>query len=224
MDDLGQVGPFNIDTLVLIPHTAAQTYITGTDDLAEVMVRADDPANVDKLVFDITTTLRDTHDIDFGEDDDFFMQTQQEIIETLETVVTIFTSFLVAVVAISLVVGGVGIMNIMLVSVSERTKEIGLRKALGATRNDVLKQFLSEAIIFTSIGGIVGVVVGASFSYLIALALIHSVEATAGWEFVFPVVGSIIGVGVSAAVGLVFGIYPANQAAKKSPIEALRYE
>ncbi|MEZ4194987.1 MAG: ABC transporter permease [Candidatus Paceibacterota bacterium] len=224
LEDRGNVGGFNIDTLVLIPYTSVQTYITGTDYFAEVMIRADSPANVDKLAYDVWATLRDTHDLSLHEEDDFNITTQEETIESIETIVDIFTWFLIAMVAISLVVGGVGIMNIMLVSVSERTKEIGLRKALGATNRDILSQFLSEAVILTSLGGVLGIVIGTSVSFLISVILINTVEATSNWEFIFPISGSILGVGVSATVGLIFGIYPANQAAKKSPIEALRYE
>lgn len=222
IEDVGQVGPFNMDEVVMLPHTTVQTYITGTKHFAEVFLRADDPANAEKLAYDVRETLRDTHDLSYLEEDDFDVQTQEEAIELIETVVSIFTAFLVSVVAISLVVGGVGIMNIMLVSVAERTKEIGLRKALGATRKDILNQFLSEAIILTSIGGIVGVIVGTSLSFLIAVALSRTVAED--WTFIFPIAGSILGVSVSAGVGLLFGIYPANEAAKKSPMEALRYE
>ena len=113
-------------------------------------------------------------------------------------------------------------MNIMLVSVTERTQEIGLRKALGATRADILKQFLFEAIILTSIGGIIGIAIGSLFSFAASLILAQTVAED--WTFVFPIGGAILGVAVSAGVGLIFGIYPANQASKKSPIEALRYE
>lgn len=221
-EEVGTVAGFNYDTLIMIPQTTAQTYITGTDYFAEVILRADSPENANKLAYDTTMTLRQTHDIGFGKDDDFEVQTQEEAIAMIETVITIFTAFLVTVVAISLVVGGVGIMNIMLVSVFERTKEIGLRKALGATRSDILKQFLFEAVILTSIGGIAGVCIGATLSFLISFTLSQTVVEN--WTFVFPIGGSILGVGVSAAIGLLFGIYPANQAAKKSPIEALRYE
>ena len=220
----GSIGGFNIDTLVLIPQTSVQTYITGTDYFAEVMIRADSPENVDKLAYDVWVTLRDTHNLSLHEEDDFNITTQEETIKSIETIVNIFTWFLIAMVAISLIVGGVGIMNIMLVSVSERTKEIGLRKALGATRKDILNQFLAEAIILTSLGGVLGIIIGTSVSFLVAIVLINQVDATSDWEFIFPVFGSILGVGVSASVGLLFGIYPANQAAKKSPIEALRYE
>lgn len=220
--EAGSVGPFNVDKLVVIPHTSAQTYITGTNYYPEVIMQADHPDNVDKMTYDIEMTLRSSHNIGYGEDDDFHVQTQKDLITQIETIVNIFTAFLVAVVSISLVVGGIGIMNIMLVSVSERTQEIGLRKAVGARSRDILRQFLTEAVILTSIGGLVGVVVGTLFSLLVAIILSNTVAA--GWSFSFPVLGAVLGVGVSAGVGLIFGIYPANQAAKKSPIEALRYE
>jgi putative ABC transport system permease protein len=222
LEDVGQVGGFNVDELILIPHTTAQTYITGTDYYNEVFLRADSPENADKLAYDIAVTLRDTHDIDFDEEDDFDIQTQENVIEQIETIVDIFTAFLVTVVSISLIVGGIGIMNIMLVSVSERTKEIGLRKALGATQGDILKQFLLEAVILTSIGGFVGVIIGTGVSFIAAVVLAQTVAED--WSFIFPIGGALLGVCVSASVGLIFGIYPANQASKKSPIEALRYE
>lgn len=218
----GNSGPFDIDTMVLLPHTSAQTYVTGTDYYNEVMLRANDPANVKKMAYDIELTLRNEHDIRFGEDDDFYVQTQEDVIEQIETIVNVFTAFLIAVVSISLVVGGIGIMNIMLVSVSERTKEIGLRKALGARSKDILRQFLTEAVILTSVGGVIGILVGTAISLVASVALAQTVAED--WTFTFPVIGALLGVGVSAAVGLVFGIYPAGQAAKKSPIEALRYE
>jgi putative ABC transport system permease protein len=213
---------FNLDDLVLVPYTSAQTYLGAGDHYAQIDVRADDPANVDKLVYDLKVAIRDTHNLKPGEDDDFTINTQQNLVEQISTVVGILTAFLAAVVAISLIVGGVGIMNIMLVSVTERTKEIGLRKALGATSGDITRQFLFEAVLLTSAGGLIGIGIGTLLAYGASLAL----QATAAptWSFVFPWSAAMIGVLVSAGVGLIFGIYPARQAAKKSPIEALRYE
>ena len=216
------VGGFNINDLVLMPYTSAQTYITGSDYYNEIMMRADSVEAVPKLVYDVTRTLRESHDIRFGDDDDFYIQTQDDVIENIETIVNVFTAFLVAVVAISLVVGGVGIMNIMLVSVSERTKEIGLRKALGARRRDILRQFLTEATILTGLGGVVGILAGTALSFIAALILAETVATE--WAFSFPVLGAVLGVGVSVVVGLIFGLYPAYKASRKSPIEALRYE
>lgn len=221
-EDTGNVGGFDVDKSIMVPHTSAQTYITGTDYFNEVMLRADDPANAEKMAYDITLTIRDSHEIDFGEDDDFNVQTQEDMIEQIETIVNVFTAFLIAVVAISLVVGGIGIMNIMLVSVAERTKEIGLRKALGARSKDISRQFLTEAVILTSIGGVIGTLFGTMIAFGVSIILAQTVAEE--WTFTFPVFGALLGVGVSAAVGLLFGIYPATQAAKQSPIEALRYE
>lgn len=220
--DTPDVGPLTINDMVIIPHTTAQTYITGTDFYQEVMMRADTVENVEKMAYDIKLTMREAHDIDFGDDDDFNVQTQEDVIERIETIINVFTAFLTAVVAISLIVGGIGIMNIMLVSVSERTKEIGLRKALGARSRDILRQFLTEAIILTGIGGIVGVIVGTVISVIVSAVLARTIAED--WTFAFPLFGAFLGVSVSVVVGLAFGIYPAHQASKKSPIEALRYE
>ena len=128
----------------------------------------------------------------------------------------------VAVASIALFVGGVGIMNIMLVSVTERTREIGLRKALGGKDRDILSQFLLEAVLLTSIGGVIGIILGSSLAFITAFALSHFLNLN--WSFVFPWSGAAMGISVSAIIGLVFGGYPASQASKKSPIEALRYE
>ncbi len=221
-EEQGQVGPFDFDKMVIVPHTAAQTYITGNDFFQEVFLKIDSAENVEKSVYDVTQTMREQHDIGPTEEDDFHIQTQKNLIDQIGTVISILTSFLTAVVAISLVVGGIGIMNIMLVSVTERTKEIGLRKALGATKGDILRQFLFEAMMLTGIGGIIGILLGAFIAFIGAIALSQTVADS--WTFTFPISAAVIGVIVSTGVGLIFGIYPASQAAKKSPIEALRYE
>jgi len=215
------VGGFNFNEMVMIPHTSAQN-LTGQNHYPEIILRSDSVDNVNKMVVDIKVTLRDTHDIEYGEDDDFNVQTQEDLIDMIQSVITILTAFLVATVAISLVVGGVGIMNIMLVSVTERTKEIGLRKALGAKRSDILKQFLFEAIILTSLGGVIGIIVGTGVSFIASVILAHTIDPN--WVFSFSISSALIGVGMSASIGLIFGTYPAIQASKKSPMEALRYE
>lgn len=218
----GQVSMFNADDMVLMPYTTLHQYITGTKHFDTLMVQAESEDIVDRVASDVTATLLETHDIENEKDADFAITTQADAMEQVSTITTILTVLLVSVAAISLVVGGIGIMNIMLVSVTERTREIGLRKALGATENDILNQFLFECIMLTGLGGIIGIILGTIFSFLISLAL--SAFVAEGWTFSFPFLAAFIGITVSAGVGLVFGIYPARQAARKSPMEALRSE
>ncbi len=218
----GQTGIFNFDEVAVVPHTAAQKYLLGINHYHEIIVRTTGPDAVARTVVDIEATLREAHRISSPAKDDFFIVTQQGVVEQVQTILGALTAFLSSVVAIGLVIGGIGIMNIMLVSVTERTREIGLRKAIGATEGDILKQFLVEAILLTGVGGLVGVILGALFSYGLTLAL--RTFAGLDWQFVFPLSAVWLGLSVSAAVGLVFGIYPARQAARKDPIEALRYE
>lgn len=222
IESTGQATFLNFDKLVIIPHTTAQTYLLGIDYYHEIMLRASSPEAVARTVRDIEITLREAHNITDPDKDDFFVITQQGVVDQIKIIIGTLTLFLSSVVAIALVVAGIGIMNIMLVSVTERTREIGLRKALGATERDISRQFLVESILLTAVGGVIGVILGAFLSFIIALT-IRNVTNLA-WEFVFPISAVILGVGVSSLVGLIFGIYPARQAAKKSPIEALRYE
>lgn len=210
------------DDSVFMPYTTAQQYILGTKFYSRLVVEADSQANLTSTVQDIKITLRNSHNITDPLKDDFSVTTSADIAATLGTITNALTAFLAAVAAISLVVGGIGIMNIMLVSVTERTKEIGLRKALGATNKDILTQFLLEAVILTATGGIIGIILGSGLSYLISLVLRNVLQLD--WQFIFPWSAAILGFIMASGVGLVFGIYPANQAARKSPMEALRYE
>jgi len=218
----GQVSFFNFDELLIVPYTTAQIYLLGIDYYHEIIVKTDSTETVDRSVRDIELTLRASHNISDPKDDDFFVMTQQGIADQVRVIIGALTLFLSSVVAIALVVGGIGVMNIMLVSVTERTREIGLRKALGATKKDILVQFLLEAVILTGIGGIIGILLGALLAFAAALILTNMLSLD--WTFHFPLSAALLGLGVSAFVGLVFGIYPARQASKKSPIEALRYE
>lgn len=218
----GQVSFLNFDDMAVIPYTTAQQYIFGIKYFHRIVAEADDEKYVNQTVEDIKTTLRNAHNITDPEKDDFFVETQAQAMEMVGTILNVLTLFLTAIAAISLIVGGVGIMNIMLVSVTERTHEIGLRKAIGATEKDILAQFLLEAILLTVIGGIIGITLGAFFSFITALIL--STVAGLNWAFTFPISAALMGLGVSAAIGLIFGIYPARKAALKNPIEALRYE
>lgn len=218
----GQVSFFNFDETAIIPYSTAQKYIFGIPYFHRLIIEADSPRDINQTVRDVETTLRSSHGITNPEKDDFFVQTQADLANRLGIITNVLTLFLVAVAAISLVVGGIGIMNIMLVSVTERTREIGLRKAIGATEKDILFQFLLESITLTGVGGVIGIALGSSFSFLFSFAISNILALQ--WNFNFPVVAALLGIGVSAAVGLVFGLYPARKAAMKSPIEALRYE
>jgi putative ABC transport system permease protein len=222
LPDRGQTPFFDVNDVVIFPYTTAQTYLLGIDYYHEIMIKTTDPDAVARTVKDIETTLRQSHGITDPDKDDFFVVTQQGVVDQIKTIIGILTAFLSAMVAIALVVGGIGVMNTMLVSVTERTREIGLRKAIGATNKDILVQFLFESTFLTFLGGIFGIVLGAVLSFGIALVL-SSVLGLA-WEFAFPLQAVWLGLSVSAAVGTVFGIYPARQASKKDPIEALRYE
>ncbi|NTV44491.1 MAG: FtsX-like permease family protein [Candidatus Yonathbacteria bacterium] len=218
----GQLVFFNVDETVLIPPSTAQVYLLGISHYNEILIRAESADVVEQTVKDIEKTLRENHNITDPEKDDFYVRTQSEMISMVGTILSVLTAFLASMVAISLVVGGIGVMNIMLVSVSERTREIGLRKAVGATNKDIRRQFLLEAIVLTGIGGLIGTIIGFALSAVAAVILSQVLNVE--WGIAFPVSAAFLGIGVSAAVGLVFGSYPARKAAQKSPIEALRYE
>jgi putative ABC transport system permease protein len=213
---------FNFDSMTLIPYTTAQDYLLGIKYFNRIITQTQKDSQVASAAIDIARTLRDSHNITDPTKDDFTVQTQQDLANRLGTITSALTWFLVAVASIALFVGGVGIMNIMLVSVTERTREIGLRKALGATNKDILSQFLLEAVLLTAIGGLIGIVLGSVLSFIIAIGLSKGLGVN--WQFIFPWLGAILGLVVSALIGLIFGGYPASQASKKSPIEALRYE
>ncbi|MBI4094972.1 MAG: ABC transporter permease [Candidatus Liptonbacteria bacterium] len=218
----GQVSFFNFDETAIIPYTTAQQYVFGIKHFHRFIVEATEESLIPQTVKDIELTLRENHGITDPDKDDFFVETQADLARRLGTITDILTLFLVSVAAISLVVGGIGIMNIMLVSVTERTREIGLRKALGATEADILNQFLLEAMTLTGTGGVLGIMFGAVLSFAASVILTRFVGL--GWTFTFPVPAALIGLGVSALIGLVFGIYPAREASLKNPIDALRYE
>jgi putative ABC transport system permease protein len=218
----GQVGFVDVDHLIAIPYTTAQEYIMGISYFNVIMMRAESENAVSRVAKEVELTLREQHGITDPDKDDFHVMTQVNTAERVGTVTDILTILLASVAAISLLVGGIGIMNIMLVSVTERTPEIGLRKALGATDQNVMIQFLCEAVLLTLIGGVIGILIGTFLSFLTSFVLSRFVGLD--WGFTFPVSATALGLLVSSVVGLVFGLYPAQQAARKHPIEALRYE
>lgn len=212
----------NFDEAIMAPYTTVQQYMLGIRYFHRLVGEADKEENVERTVGDIKATLRAAHGITDPEKDDFNVETQADALKTVGSITNILKLFLIAMAAISLVVGGVGIMNIMLVAVTERTREIGLRKALGATKSNILIQFLLEAVILTGLGGLIGISFGAGLSFIVSLVL--SRVANLAWMFTLPVSAILLGLGVSSLVGLIFGLYPARQASLKSPMEALRYE
>ncbi len=215
-------GIFSFDNYAVIPLTVGQKQILGVDYYQEVDVKSD-PAYTTGFVKErIISVLRQNHHITDPAKDDFTVQSMEDALKTLGNITSILTLFLSAIAAISLIVGGIGIMNIMLVSVTERTKEIGLRKAVGATDRDILKQFLIESVLLTFTGGIIGIAIGAAVVGLAYFALTRFFSIA--WVFAFPPGAVGLALFVSAGAGIAFGIYPARKAGKKNPIDALRYE
>ena len=204
------------DDTVLIPYTTSMERVEGIDYLRRVYVVAKDDGGIDRLQADIENLLRVRHNIKDTNLDDFNIQNMKSIMETVAQTTGTFTLFLGAVAAISLVVGGIGIMNIMLVSVTERTREIGVRKALGATYSVIVTQFLIEAVVISLMGGFIGIAFGIGASKVIGMV--------SGMSTVVSVPTIIMSFAFSMAIGLIFGIYPARKAAKLNPIDALHYE
>lgn len=204
------------DDTVLIPYTTSMERVEGIDYLRRVYVVAKDDEGIDRLQADIENLLRVRHNIKDTNLDDFNIQNMKSIMETVAQTTGTFTLFLGAVAAISLVVGGIGIMNIMLVSVTERTREIGVRKALGATYSVIVTQFLIEAVVISLMGGFIGIAFGIGASKVIGMV--------SGMSTVVSVPTIIMSFAFSMAIGLIFGIYPARKAAKLNPIDALHYE
>lgn len=204
------------DDVIFIPYTTAMERVEGVDYLRMIYVVANDDNGIDRLQSDIENLLSVRHSIKDTNLDDFNIQNMKSIMETMEQTTGTLTLFLGAVAAISLVVGGIGIMNIMLVSVTERTREIGIRKALGATYFVIVTQFLIEAVVISLMGGLIGIALGIGASKLIGLA--------SGMSTVISVPTIVLSFAFSMAIGLVFGIYPARKAAKLNPIDALHYE
>ena len=239
MKERGAVMTMDFDDMVYVPVRTLQKRVMGIDHVLYMMHRVYDTTIIKETAEDIRVVIRENHDLDsipidpkvsvvtIGEymtdtsKDDFRVVTMTESLEIMSVVTGAITLLLLAIVAVSLVVGGVGILNIMYVVVTERTAEIGLRKAVGAKYADIMIQFLIEAVLITIVGGVVGIIIGSLLSAVIAFgANSYGLE----WDFVIPFKSIVVALGFSAFFGLVFGIYPARKAARMDPIAALRNE
>ncbi len=217
----GSFGFSNDDQQVFIPLRTAQKKLLGIDHLLYAVAQSKDANGTAPVVEDIRLLLRKNHGIVDPVKDDFNVQNQAQALDTFNIILKGVTFLLIAVAAISLLVGGVGIMNIMYVIVTERIAEIGLKKALGATPKNILQEFLIEAILLTTVGGVFGIILGAIISYIISLL---ANKFGFAWVFTVPLAGILLGLGVAGGIGLVFGVFPARSASKLDPIEAMRYE
>jgi putative ABC transport system permease protein len=212
----GGTGFQNPDDMVLVPIGVVQKYFVAGDTVRTIGVSISDPDQMTAAQADITTLLRDRHNLAPADTSDFNVFNQTQLLAAASSISATLTLLLGGIASISLVVGGIGIMNIMLVSVRERTREIGIRKAIGARARDILAQFLVEALTLSLLGGLIGIVVGLAVSALIG--------QLAGWGFTFNPATVAVAVLFSLLVGVVFGVWPARQAARLDPITALRYE
>jgi len=212
----GDQGWFNPDDQAIIPYTTAMKQLMGVDSLREIDVQMANSADFEKVQGEVEEVLRRQHRILPGEDDDFHVRNMAEMAETATSVSRTFTVLLGSVAAISLLVGGIGIMNIMLVTVTERTREIGVRKAIGAKDRDVLIQFLLEAVMMSGLGGLIGIALGIGGATAIA--------RFSQFQTVVDLPSVLVAFVFAASVGIFFGFYPARRAAALNPIEALRYE
>ncbi len=213
----GASGGFqNPDEQILVPLQTAQYRVFGSKRLRSMSIEVQDGVPIEQGMVDLERVLRREHHIRPGEPNDFTIRNQQDVLQTQQQATQVFTTLLASIAAVSLVVGGIGIMNIMLVSVTERTREIGVRKALGATRGNILLQFLIEALTLCIMGGILGIIVGVGTTVVLARVM--------QWNILISPTAVIVAFGFSALVGLFFGIWPARRAARLDPIVALRYE
>ena len=221
LKERGATGFFNFDQTVYVPLRTVQKKLGGIDHLQFAIFKLKDMGKLDLTIAQTTDVLRDQHDIENPDDDDFAVNSIVEVLEILNKVFFSVNLLLIALTSISLIVGGVGIMNVMYVSVTERTFEIGLKKSIGAKNSQILFQFLFEAIFITLLGGIIGLALGFGISKLGEI-----ISMSYGFNLKFPITGwsAVIGLGFSAGTGIIFGYFPALKASKLSPMEALRKE
>ena len=212
----GSTGWQNPDDELYVPLLTGAQRLFGTDKVDSINVGISNDHNIDAVMMTIEEILRAKHDIGPGEDNDFRISDYSQFADLRRQATGIFTALIAGIAGISLIVGGIGVMNIMLVSVTERTREIGLRKALGATQRVIMMQFIVEAILLCIIGGIIGILIGTSLLFLFA--------SLNDWPYALPISAVIGSITFSALVGLFFGIWPAKRAAKMDPAVSLRYE
>ncbi len=204
------------DDTILIPFETGQVRLFGIAALNSIVIQAQNADQLDAITTQVTAILRARHRLQGNQANDFTIRNNNEVVETVSSVSQTMTYLLGGVAAISLIVGGIGIMNIMLVSVTERTREIGIRMAIGARGGDILAQFLVESVVLSLIGGAIGILIGAAVTFAIPVFL--------GWATVLPIGAIAMAFGFAAAVGIVFGVYPARKASRLDPIQALRYQ
>ena len=213
LESKGGSGFANQDDMIFVPLSTMQKILSGVDYLTTIAVSVSNKDDMEMIRLEATDLLTAKHRTD---EPDFSIISQADILGTLNQVTDAFTLFLAAIAGISLLVGGIGIMNMMLTTITERTREIGLRKAIGATKKDISVQFLAEAVALTVIGGIMGIILGWAVS--VAVSSLDIIQTKVSISSV------LLAVGVSTMIGIIFGYYPARRASKLNPIEALRYE
>ena len=209
------------DDQIFLPLVIGQEQILGIHYLNAINIKVDSADNLAQTTADINRILKQNHHILADKDIDFTVYSTADAISILSTITNALRLFLTAMAGIALVVGGIGILNIMLATVAERTREIGLRKAVGATNVAIMRQFLLEAGVLTFLGGVIGIIIGTIISYLISLVMNY---LGYDWAFVISILSILLAIGVSILTGVIFGLYPALKASKLNPIEALRYE
>lgn len=221
LEERGAAAFSNPDTLVYVPLATAQKLLLGIEYLNFARGKVDAPENIERTIADVDTLLRKRHDIEENEEPDFSVRSTAAALSVLTSVTNVLKYFLIAIASISLLVGGIGIMNSMLISVSQRVREIGLRKAVGARARHIISQFLIESSFITIVGGIIGILFGIAVTFAASIVIIRLGYE---WQFLIPLSSVVIGFTVSVVIGIAFGLYPALKASKVSPMEALRYE